>query len=150
MKKEVKKEKKKPIPPDVTKIINWDSVDALAKIAATGEEIAFSLGIDYETLNRHSIKEKGMPIREYIKRGCATLKISLRRTQVQLANGWKEKKTITQDGEKIEVFVTHPPSIPMSIWLGKQLLGQSEKLEQTNEVNTNDVIAALDKLNNQG
>lgn len=89
----------------------WASVDYMITIHCTGEEIAGVLGMDYDTLNRNSKEQKGMPISEYIKQGTSKGKMSLRRLQ------WKS----AENG-----------NTTMQIWLGKQWLGQADSI--TNDV----------------
>jgi len=89
---------------------DWASVDYMCIIHCTGEEIAGVLGMDYDTLNRNSKDQKGMPISEYIKEHQAGGKMSLRRAQWKSAEGGNAS---------------------MLIWLGKQWLGQKEVQEIT-------------------
>lgn len=87
-------------------------VENLARIGCTEEEIATILEASVDTLMNKNNKEL---FREAIKKGQAECKQSLRRLQFKAA----------QNG-----------NVTMLIWLGKQLLGQSEKID-TN-VNAND------------
>lgn len=86
----------------------WGSVDYMAKIHCTGEEIAGVLQMDYDTLNRNSKEKWGIPISEYIKEHSQGGKMSLRRAQ------WKS----AENG-----------NATMQIWLGKQWLGQKDQQE---------------------
>lgn len=92
-------------------------VENLARIGCTEEEIATILEASVDTLMNKNNKEL---FREAIKKGQAECKQSLRRLQFKAA----EKGNVT-----------------MLIWLGKQLLGQSEKID-TN-VNANDNVAMM-------
>ena len=89
-------------------VIDYETLDGLCEIHCTGEEIAAILDISYETLNRRLIEEGHEGFKEYFKRKSAGGKKSLRRRQMDSA----------LDG-----------NVPMMIWMGKQLLGQSEKSE---------------------
>ena len=101
-------------------ILDYAVIDDLLKIACTGEEIASILDIDYDTLNSHCIKDKGIPISDYIKKGInKSCRRSLRRVQLRVALGGKDKDT----GQIFQ------PSVPMLIWLGKQHLDQKDKNE---------------------
>jgi hypothetical protein len=85
------------------KDISEKQVENLASIGCTNEEIATVVDCCVDTLvNRFS---------DIIKRGREGMKTSLRRMQY----------TTAQKGNPT-----------MQIWLGKQYLGQSDKLEQTN------------------
>lgn len=80
-----------------------DTIDKLAAIHCTDEEVAENIGISVDTLvNNFS---------EPLKKGKLKGKRSLRRLQYELA----------QKGDRV-----------MLIWLGKQLLQQKDKVEQTN------------------
>lgn len=99
-------------------IIDWETIDRLLMIACTGEEIASYMGCSYDTLQRHCVKEKGVEFADYIKNGInKSFKISLRRAQWRSALGQYDN-----EGKCIE-----KPNISMQIWLGKQILGQTDK-----------------------
>lgn len=83
------------------KEIDYATVEKLANIQCTQEEIASFLGISTRTLQRD---EQFM---ELFNKGRESGKMSLRRIQ------WKH-------AEK---------SVPMAIWLGKQYLGQKDVIE---------------------
>lgn len=87
----------------------------MCEIQCTGEEIAGVLGISYDTLIRR-IQEKGYAdFAEYLAEKGAEGKRSLRRRQWSEAMGG---------------------STTMLIWLGKQMLGQTDRsqIDQRNEV----------------
>ena len=86
------------------KQIDYTTVEKLANIQCTQEEIASFLGVSSRTLLRD---EK---FKELFSKGRENGKMSLRRIQ------WKH-------AEK---------SATMAIWLGKQYLGQTDKLESQN------------------
>ena len=89
------------------KLIDYITVEKLAQMMCTQEEIASFLGISSRTLQRD---EEFCRIH---KKGMDTGKMSLRRNQFKMSE-------------------TNPT---MAIWLGKQYLGQSDKIEQKNEHN---------------
>lgn len=84
--------------------IDFNMVKSLCGIQCTGEEIASILNISYDTLQKRIVDKFNESFSEYFKKASAGGKASLRRSQFKLA-------------EK---------SPAMSIWLGKQYLGQRE------------------------
>jgi len=105
------------------KTISFSELDKLLTMGAIGEECAGFFDIDYDTLNAIVKREKGVGFSDYQKKGSATFRISLRRLQYRSVYGEKDKA-----GDYIV-----KPSVVMQIFLGKQYLGQSDKLEQTNK-----------------
>jgi len=85
------------------KPIDIRQVEELARIGATEEDMAAVLGVSVDTIQRR--KRASEEFCGAIKRGQATTRNSLRRLQLKKA---------------LEGNVT------MLIWLGKQLLGQSD------------------------
>lgn len=100
------------------KEIDYETVEKLANIQCTQEEIASFLGISTRTLQRD---EQFM---ELFNRGRENGKMSLRRIQ------WKH-------AEK---------SATMAIWLGKQYLGQKDNIEVANTDELNKVKELLSKI----
>ncbi len=98
------------------KEIDYTTVEKLANIQCTQDEIASFLGISTRTLQRDE------HFMELFNRGRENGKMSLRRMQ------WKH-------AEK---------SVPMAIWLGKQYLGQRDKVEYTDD----SMKAINDNINN--
>ena len=90
--------------------IDWDTVDGMCAIQCTGEEIAGVLGCSYDTLVRAIKREKELTFAEYFAQKSADGKMSLRRKQFNAA---------------LEGNST------MLIWLGKQWLGQTDKIESS-------------------
>ena len=88
----------------------WKQIDNLCKIQCTGEEIASLMCVDYDTLNAILKREKGVGFSDYFRIKSDGGKASLRRRQ------W-----LTADGG----------NVAMQIWLGKQWLGQTDKMEQS-------------------
>lgn len=98
--------------------IDWVTVDKLCGIQCTGEEIASVLGIDYDTLMRACKRKHGVNFAEYSEQKRLPGRVSLRRRQYEVAMSG---------------------NVGMLVWLGKQWLDQSEKVDQkvtTNEVNS--------------
>jgi hypothetical protein len=89
--------------------IDWDVAGKLATMHCTGEEIAWYLQISYDTLERACPKEQGVEFAEWMLQKRAHGKASLRRTMYLKAI---ENKDTT-----------------MLIWLSKQHLGMSDKVE---------------------
>jgi hypothetical protein len=89
-----------------TKDIDMALVEKLAQIHCTDEEIAGIVGVSHDTLGRR--KKQQPEFAERLTRARLQGKASLRRLQWQAA----------QSG-----------SIPMLIWLGKQLLGQRDRFD---------------------
>ena len=95
-------------------VIDYSMVERLARIMCTKEEIASFLDLDVRTLERDS------EFCRVYKRNLDTGKISLRRSQMKLADNG---------------------NATMNIWLGKQYLGQTDKIESKNEnTDTNDKV----------
>ncbi|MDQ7818179.1 MAG: hypothetical protein RDU14_14225 [Melioribacteraceae bacterium] len=79
-------------------------IERLAKCGLTNKEIADALGYDENTLKRN--------FEIFLIKGRANLKERLKRKQIQVA----------MQG-----------NVTMLIWLGKQYLGQAEKIEESGE-----------------
>ena len=100
--------KKKPLGrPRAT--IDKVALEALCRVRATDEEIAGFFDVSTRTIERLRHDEEYGPI---FRRGVANYKISLRRSQIQTAN---------------------KGNAAMLIWLGKQDLGQRERIEHVGE-----------------
>ena len=84
------------------KPVDIEQISKLAQIGCTYVEIAAFVGLDTTTLNRR--------YKDIITKGHATMKRSLRRKQIEVA--------------------MDTGSVQMLIWLGKQNLGQTDKVEQ--------------------
>ena len=88
---------------------DWKKINAACSIQCTGEEIARIMGFSYDTLERKIKQEHKMSAADYIKMHAQEGKATLRRLQ------WKA----AQAG-----------NTAILIWLGKQYLGQSDKIEE--------------------
>ena len=86
------------------KPIDLRQVEELARIGCTDEDMAAVLGVSVDTIQRR--KRSSAEFRGVIEKGRASLRNSLRRLQVKKA---------------LEGNTT------LLIWLGKQLLGQSDR-----------------------
>jgi hypothetical protein len=91
------------------KPIDWADVDKLCGLQCTEEEIAQFLGVSVDTLARRCQADHEMSFAEYFDQKRGVGRVSLRRSQWQLA----QKGNAT-----------------MLIWLGKQYLGQKDKSVQ--------------------
>jgi hypothetical protein len=98
-------EKRKPGRP--AKEIDWRLAEKLAEIACTDEEIASICGVSHETLVR---RKRDPEIAEMLTAARSRGKASLRRIQWKLAQGG---------------------NAAMAIFLGKNLLGQRDKFDET-------------------
>jgi len=87
-------------------VIDWQTVDAMLKIQCTGEEIASVLDIDYDTLQNACKRDHKMKFSEYSAKKRLGGRASLRRMQ------WKK----AESGDST-----------LLIWLGKNILNQSDK-----------------------
>ena len=94
--------------------IDPEEVEKLAGLNCSVEEIA-----DFFGVNPSTIKRRFAPA---IKKGRGNIKISLKRKQYQVAMGG---------------------NTTMLIWLGKQYLGQADKVEQT--IREEDVDAVIER-----
>lgn len=90
-------------PKGSTKPVDIEAVENLAAIGCTQDEIAVVMKVSTKTLHRRK------DVHDAIERGGARLRSSLRR--------WQYNKA--KDG-----------NVAMLIWLGKQLLGQRERIDQ--------------------
>lgn len=101
------------------KKIDYVTVEKLANIQCTQEEISNFLGISTRTL------QKDEEFLRIYKKGLDNGKMSLRR--------WQYKKA--QDG-----------NVSMLIWLGKQYLGQTDKVENKDTHEIEDLSTLKDLL----
>lgn len=89
------------------KPIDYEKLKKMCAIHCTGDECAALLDVSYEHLNNSLIADGHGGFLDFFKKHSAGGKMSLRRKQFEKA---------------------HEGSIPMLIWLGKQYLGQSDKI----------------------
>jgi len=93
-------------------VINYPALEKMCAIQCTGEECAAILGMDYDTLNNRLKSDGHGGFSEYFRQKSSNGKASLRRKQYQKA---------VEEGNPT-----------MLIWLGKQWLGQVDRVEQDN------------------
>lgn len=106
--------------------IRWEEVDKLCALHCTGDEIAAFFNCTYDTLQNRCLEEKEMRFSDYFKQKSGAGKISLRRRQYEMAKH----------------------SCAMAIWLGKQWLGQTEKMISVNADSAVLLKYNLDELGN--
>jgi hypothetical protein len=94
------------------KDIDVQRLERLAKIHCTMDEIAYALGVGRSTLFEHV--RRNPETAEALERGRAEGRRCLRRVQWDLLTGKTTERT----------------KVSMAVWLGKQLLGQTDKIEQ--------------------
>ena len=97
-------------------ILNLEELERLSRLNCTMPEISAYFDIPLRTLEDKFANE--VDVRKAIEKGRATGKLSLRRRQIQIMEE------------------TNNPT--MAIWLGKQLLGQTDKQEIIQEINIED------------
>lgn len=88
------------------KVIDWDKFEFACRLIATLEEISGLLRVSEDTLEKRVKEKYGKGFAEVLSELSGDAKISLRRIQFKMAQ-------------------TNPA---LAIWLGKQHLGQSEKV----------------------
>lgn len=103
----VKKKMGRPVTP-----LDWDQMNKLLAMQCTQLEVAAWFNVSEDTLERACKREHGVTYAEYSKQKRQAGCISLRRKQFDVALSG---------------------NIAMLIFLGKQYLGQSDKLETTGE-----------------
>jgi hypothetical protein len=92
------------------KPIDWNVIEELCAQQCTQEEIAAELDISVDTLERACRRDKRASFAEFFEQKRMRGFVSLRRRQFLVANGGNPT---------------------MLIWLGKQHLGQTDKVETT-------------------
>ncbi len=104
---------------------DWGHIEKLCSLMATEKEIAGFLDVSVDTLSWRIKETYGQTFAEYFEQKKIGAQIALRRAQWQSAmNG----------------------NVTMQIWLGKQYLGQSNKIEVPIENPAQRVWAALEEL----
>ena len=101
--------------------LDYTKLDAMCAIHCTGEECAAILNIDYDTLNKALKRDGHKGFTEYFRIKGSNGKMSLRRKQYDQAMSG---------------------NATMLIWLGKQWLAQSDKIEDTTK--GDDVIQKIE------
>lgn len=110
--------------PSKLPLINQEHFEGMCRIQCTKDEMCGIFGVHEETLTKWCHQKYGVGFSDIYKKFASTGKMSLRRQQFKSAeNG----------------------NVTMQIWLGKQYLGQTDKVESRNEnIETSDVV--FDKL----
>ena len=90
----------------------WGYIENLCGLMCTGEEIAGFLGVSYDTLEKRIREVHDCSFTDYYKRHSAKGRVSLRRSQFKAAEGG---------------------NATMLVWLGKQYLGQTDKVDLEGE-----------------
>ena len=106
----------------VNSILDWEQIDAMCAIQCTIEEMVAVLRTERKTLERRALTLFGLDFSAYCRVRGSKGKVSLRRWQYELA----QKGNAT-----------------MQIWLGKNVLNQTDKIEQKTTVVT---VDAEDKI----
>jgi hypothetical protein len=99
-----------------TKVIDWTHFDKLAALQCTLKEIAAFFNCSEDTIENAVKREKKMRFSEYYDQKRRAGWVSLRRKQYEKA----------MEG-----------NVVMLIWLGKQYLGQTEKIQPVDTENGN-------------
>lgn len=97
--------------------IDWEQFDKLCALQVTLTELASWFECSVDTIERAVVREKGVKFAEYFDQKRQLGKIALRRKMFQVA--------------------VDQGSPALLIWLSKQYLGHTEKIETTNK-NTNE------------
>lgn len=101
---------------------NWTEFDKLCAFQCTAEEIAAWFHCDTDTVTNAVKREKGCTFSEYFSTKKAAGRVPLRRKQMQVALGG---------------------NVAMLIWLGKQLLSQTDKLQHVDPLSAKSELAKL-------
>ena len=96
--------------------IDWRKVANMCKIQCTLEEIAGILEMTVDNLERRTESEQGMKFSDFYKQKSAGGKCSLRRRLYKVAHSDEIRG-----------------SVSAAIWLSKNYLGMSDKIERVND-----------------
>ena len=108
--------------PSKLPLINQEHFEGMCRIQCTKDEICGILDIDEGTLTKWCKETYNLGFSDIYKKKSSTGKMSLRRQQFKSAeNG----------------------NVTMQIWLGKQYLGQTDKIEQKQEDKLDVLIETL-------
>lgn len=91
------------------KFDGWDQLDALI-VWSTGEYCAEKLGIDYDTMAARIKERTGLTFSEYKNQKKEAMRVNIRKKQYDVAMSG---------------------NVSMLIWLGKNELGQSDKMDNS-------------------
>lgn len=104
------------------KELNWEEFERLCGLHCTLSDIAGWFGVSEDTIERRVKEDHGITFAEYFKKHAALGKTSLRRLQWESA----QKGNVT-----------------MLIWLGKQLLNQTDRIDTSHLYPTPIVVERL-------
>lgn len=109
---------------------DWELFDKLCGLQCTKREIAEVMELSEDTIDRRCITERGVNFAVHWDQKASIGRVSLRRKQFEIAMGG---------------------NIVMLIWLGKQLLGQSDKLDSNHRLQAEigEKVQALEKLSRE-
>lgn len=107
------------------KEIDWDDFDRLALIQCTLREIAAWFDVSEDTIEARVKETHGVTFAEHLAQRSCKGKVSLRRKQYQAAMGG---------------------NTALLIFLGKQWLGQSDKMETRSEITGGKLVIDLGDL----
>lgn len=109
--------------PKITEI-DWVQLDKLCFMQCTASEIASWFDCSVDTIERAVMREHKVKWAEYFDKKRQKGHISLRRKQMQVAESG---------------------NVSMLIWLGKQYLGQTEKVEQKSVTELKRLVIRVDE-----
>lgn len=104
----------------------YETLEGLCQMQATGEEIAAFFKIDYDTLNRILYDDGHGGFSDYFKKASGVGKISLRRAQFRSA-------------------VTNS-NVTMQIFLGKNWLAQKDKPDPEDDIDVDDKLEVIEVI----
>lgn len=104
------------------KIIDWDLARQMLEMGCDADEVAGKMGVSRESVKKRCLGEQGLTWAEFEQQCQSVLKFKLRSMQVRVALGYDRKGP---GGTVVHV----KPDTQMLIHLGKQILGQSDKLD---------------------
>jgi hypothetical protein len=119
------------------KEIDWKVFENCCKICCTLTEIANIFGCSIDTIENRVKEQWGVTFSEYYDQKSSDGKAALRRAQFQSAVGTYDPKT--GRGRHGNVIA--------QMWLGKQLLGQKDKVEHSGGGDANDKPIQIDLSN---
>lgn len=102
--------KKRITKPGQTAEINWEVVEAVCEYGATLNEVAERIGVHPCTIERHIRDKFDCTFKEYRDRRAGLTVLKLRQKQIEVAL---------------------KGNVSMLIWLGKNLMGQTDKVESS-------------------
>jgi len=119
------------------KIIDWDAIGRMAQVMCTDDDIATITHTSLYCLKTRCVTDNGCKFGEFIARHQQQGKASVRKVQYEMAIGREGKLLRDDKGKMVLDDKGHPqweimpisPNATMLVWLGKQWLGQTDKVE---------------------